>query len=104
MTVRDVKGLEGGLSVTVQDVKGLEGGLSVSLAIRFHLEQVRVPARNLIGEEGCAFQYILHNFNHERLVIAAGVEAACRLLYIDSTREALTRRTFGKLLSSHQVL
>ena len=40
-------------------------------------DNVRVPARNLIGEEGKGFLYIVHNFNHERLVISA---SACRFV------------------------
>ena len=29
-------------------------------------ENVKVPVENLIGDEGCAFLYIMNNFNHER--------------------------------------
>jgi alkylation response protein AidB-like acyl-CoA dehydrogenase len=36
------------------------------------LEDVKVPVKNLIGEENMGFMLILHNFNHERFVIAAG--------------------------------
>jgi hypothetical protein len=36
------------------------------------LEDVKVPIKNLIGEENMGFMLILHNFNHERFVIAAG--------------------------------
>ena len=36
-------------------------------------DDVRVPVKNLIGEENMGFQLIMVNFNHERFVISAGV-------------------------------
>ncbi len=36
------------------------------------LEDVKVPVSYLIGKENQGFRYIMHNFNHERFVIAAG--------------------------------
>jgi acyl-CoA dehydrogenase len=64
----------------------------------------RVPAANLLGEEGAGFKAIMRNFNHERLVMAAssvGYAQAC-------TEEALAwareRQTFGKALAEHQVI
>ena len=36
-----------------------------------HFDNVRVPAGNLIGEENAGFRIIMHNFNAERLGMAA---------------------------------
>jgi alkylation response protein AidB-like acyl-CoA dehydrogenase len=33
-------------------------------------ENVKVPVENLIGKEGQGFNYIVVNFNHERLLMA----------------------------------
>ena len=68
------------------------------------LDNVKVPAENLIGQEGRGFQYIMHNFNHERFVISAGALGMCRKSYELSIKEALVRKTFGKRLVEHQVI
>ena len=46
----------------------------------------------------------MHNFNHERFVIASGALGMCRKTYELSIKEALTRKTFGKRLVEHQVI
>jgi acyl-CoA dehydrogenase len=63
-----------------------------------------VPVANLIGEEGRGFKVIMHNFNHERLMMAT---LACA--YAEAcTEEALAwvreRKTFGAALSERQVI
>jgi len=68
------------------------------------LDDVKVPVENLIGQEGRGFQYIMHNFNHERFVISAGALGMCRKTYELSMKEALVRKTFGKRLTEHQVI
>jgi alkylation response protein AidB-like acyl-CoA dehydrogenase len=68
------------------------------------LEDVKVPVKNLIGEEGKGFKLILHNFNHERFVIAAGACRCARTCYEESFKYALQRRTFGKRLIEHQII
>jgi len=62
---------------------------------------VKVPVSNLIGEEGAAFKYIMHNFNHERLVIIYFVARAARVCYEQAFEYAMTRKTFGKALIKH---
>ena len=37
-----------------------------------HFDNVRVPARYLLGDEGVGFRMIMGNFNGERLALAAG--------------------------------
>jgi len=68
------------------------------------LEDVKVPAKNLIGEEGMGFMYIVHNFNHERFVIAGGTCRSARLCYEEAFKYAMERKTFGKTLVSHQLI
>eukprot|EP01124_Arcella_intermedia_P010218 TRINITY_DN1674_c0_g1_i1.p1 TRINITY_DN1674_c0_g1~~TRINITY_DN1674_c0_g1_i1.p1 ORF type:complete len:324 (+),score=71.14 TRINITY_DN1674_c0_g1_i1:24-974(+) len=69
-----------------------------------NFEDVKVPTRNLIGEEGMGFMLILLNFNHERFIIAAGTCRAARLCYEEAIKYALTRETFGKKLIQHQII
>uniref|UniRef100_A0A7S4P207 Acyl-CoA dehydrogenase n=1 Tax=Paramoeba aestuarina TaxID=180227 RepID=A0A7S4P207_9EUKA len=67
-------------------------------------DNVRVPAKNLIGEEGQGFFYIVHNFNHERLVISISAARMSRLCYEEAIKYALKRKTFGKTLVQHQLV
>ncbi|CAJ1399814.1 unnamed protein product [Effrenium voratum] len=68
------------------------------------LDDVKVPAQNLIGQEGQGFMYLLHNFNHERFVISASTCRFARLCYSESLKYSLRRKTFGKALHEHQMI
>ena len=67
-------------------------------------EDVKVPAKNLIGDENMGFMYIMTNFNHERFVIAASTARVARVCYVEAFNHAMQRETFGKKLISHQVI
>ena len=69
-----------------------------------HFDDCRVPAGNLLGEEGAGFKIIMHNFNSERLTMAAGCTAAARVCLDEATAYAKQRHTFGKPLAQHQVI
>src|SRR3546814_1776010 len=69
-----------GMSVFILDMREAKGaGLSIRpiRAMMNHattevfFDNVRVPAENLIGEEGRGFRYILSGMNAERILIAA---------------------------------
>lgn len=68
------------------------------------LDDVKIPKDMLIGEEGSGFLYLLVNFNHERLVIAAGSCRGSRIMYSEAFKYAMKRKTFGKRLISHQII
>ena len=70
--------------------------------IRF--DNVRVPAANLLGEEGGGFKIIMTNFNGERMtmsVAALGFAQACFDEALDWARQ---RKTFGAALIERQVI
>ena len=69
-----------------------------------HFDNCRVPAGNLLGEEGAGFKLIMHNFNNERLTMAAGCAAAARVCLDEAIEYAKQRQTFGKALAQHQVI
>ncbi|MCO5129997.1 MAG: acyl-CoA dehydrogenase family protein [Xanthobacteraceae bacterium] len=69
-----------------------------------HFDDCRVPAGNLLGEEGAGFKIIMHNFNSERLTMAAGCTAAARVCLDEAIGYARQRHTFGKPLTQHQVI
>ncbi len=67
-------------------------------------DNVRVPAANLLGEEGGGFRIIMTNFNGERLAMSAmalGFAQACHDEALDWARQ---RKTFGAALVERQVI
>jgi acyl-CoA dehydrogenase len=69
-----------------------------------YFDSVRVPAENLIGGENQGFSGIVHNFNGERLGMAAGATASARVCLEEAVKWAQQRETFGKRLADHQVI
>ncbi|GMG88102.1 acyl-CoA dehydrogenase family protein [Biformimicrobium ophioploci] len=69
-----------------------------------HFDEVRVPATNLVGEVNRGFIPIVHNFNHERLAIAASCIEYARVCLQDAIDWAAERVTFGRPLSKRQVI
>lgn len=67
------------------------------------LEDVRVPAANLLGGEGAGFYGIMHNFQKERLYLAVMANTTAQLALEESIRYARLREAFGKPLSGFQV-
>jgi len=67
-------------------------------------DNCRVPASNLIGEENQGFKVFMHNFNGERLGLAAlacGFAQTCFDEALDWTRQ---RQVFGSPLAQRQVV
>jgi len=79
-------------------------GMRASDTAIMYLEDVRVPAANIIGDEGMGFSYQMIQFQEERLACAAlslvPLEK-CITATIDYTRE---RKAFGKPLLDNQVI
>ncbi|MBX9649012.1 MAG: acyl-CoA dehydrogenase family protein [Xanthobacteraceae bacterium] len=69
-----------------------------------HFDECRVPVENLIGEEGQGFKIIMHNFNSERMGMAASCTAYARVCVEDAIAYAKERKTFGKPIAQHQVI
>ncbi len=79
-------------------------GMRSSDTAQIYFEDVRVPKRNRIGEEGQGFIYQMRQFQEERLYAAGkqlrAMERAIENV-IDYTRE---RKVFGKPLLDNQVI
>jgi len=79
-------------------------GMRASDTAVLYLEDVRVPAANIIGDEGMGFSYQMIQFQEERLACAAlslvPLEK-CITATIDYTRQ---RKAFGKPLLDNQVI
>ena len=71
---------------------------------QLRFEGCRVPAQNLIGEEGSGFRAIMANFNAERLTLAVAACAFAQVCLDDALDWARQRQTFGQPLAQHQVI
>ena len=69
-----------------------------------YFDNVKVPAGNLLSEEGHGFLVIANNFNGERMAMAVMMESSARVCLEDAVNWARERRTFGKRLADHQVI
>lgn len=67
-------------------------------------ENCRVPAANLLGEEGSGFVPIMMNFATERLLLAGNCVAIAELAYRESVAYAKDRRAFSKPIMGFQVI
>ena len=79
-------------------------GMNSSDTATLFFDNVRVPARNVVGQEGMGFQMQMMQFQEERLWAAAnGLPSLDRMIdaTIDYCRE---RETFGKKLIENQVI
>jgi len=64
----------------------------------------RVPVDRLIGEEHQGFRLFMHNFNAERLGMAAQAVGYARVCFDEALDWARQRQTFGAPLSERQVI
>ncbi len=65
-------------------------------------EDLRIPARSLIGEEGEGFRYILDGLNAERILIAAECVGDGRYFIEKSVERAQEREVFGRPIGQNQ--
>ncbi|MGI8690748.1 MAG: acyl-CoA dehydrogenase family protein [Thermomicrobiales bacterium] len=65
-------------------------------------DNVPIPARSLIGEEGRGFRYILDGMNAERILIAAECIGDGRWFVERATRRAKEREVFGRPIGQNQ--
>ncbi|MGH8516197.1 MAG: acyl-CoA dehydrogenase family protein [Panacagrimonas sp.] len=69
-----------------------------------HFDQCRVPISDRVGEEHRGFRAFMHNFNSERLYLAAFAYASAQVCFDEALDWARQRKTFGALLSERQVV
>ena len=100
-----------GLSVLVVDMRdALGNGLTIKpiraminhSSTEVFFENVRVPAENLIGEEGKGFRYILDGMNAERTLIAAECLGDATWFIDTAVAYANERQVFGGPIGKNQ--
>lgn len=67
-----------------------------------HFEGCRVPASQLLGEEGMGFLMLTRKLQQERLVVAIGSQANAEQVLADTIAYVKERTAFGKPLSKFQ--
>lgn len=78
-------------------------GIRASDTAELALNDVRVPALNLIGKEGEGFHELMAFFNRTRLHICAQAVGLARAALEESVRYTQQRRQFGASIASFQV-
>jgi len=89
--------------VTTKAIKG-KLGIRAGNTGEVFLEDVRVPAENLVGEEGEGFKIAMAALDNGRFTVAAG---ACGLINASleaSLQYCHERTTFGKEIGRHQLV
>ena len=98
-----------GLSVFIVDMRAVEG-LTIQpirtmmnhATTQVFFDNMRVPAENLIGEEGQGFRYILSGMNAERILIAAECIGDAKWFIDKATNYAKERVLFGRPIGQNQ--
>lgn len=100
-----------GLSVFILDMReALKAGLTIRpirtmmnhATTEVFFDNVRVPAENLIGEEGKGFRYILSGMNAERILIAAECVGDAKWFIEKASAYARERQVFGRPIGQNQ--
>ena len=79
-------------------------GMHSSDTALIHFDDVRVPQRHLIGQEGLGFMYQMLQFQEERLWGAANALRGLDIAVRDTIEYARSRKTFGKPIIDNQVV
>jgi acyl-CoA dehydrogenase len=100
-----------GLSVLLVDMREARGnGLTIRpirtmmnhATTEVFFDDLKVPAENLIGEEGKGFRYILTGMNAERILIAAECVGDAKWFIEKASNYAKERHVFGRPIGQNQ--
>ena len=107
----DVTKKTDGLSVFIVDMREVVGRSLTIRPIRTMMnhattevffDNMRIPAANLLGEEGKGFRYILSGMNAERVLIAAECVGDAKWFTQRSVEYAKERQVFGRAIGANQ--
>ncbi|CDX13272.1 acyl-CoA dehydrogenase [Mesorhizobium plurifarium] len=100
-----------GLSVIIVEMREAIGnGLTIRpirtmmnhATTEIFFDDLRVPAENLIGEEGKGFRYILSGMNAERILIASECVGDAKWFIDKASAYARERHVFGRAIGQNQ--
>jgi citronellyl-CoA dehydrogenase len=119
VTKTDPSARHEGMTLFVVDLRDDEGnhvpGFSISARLEkmgmhasdtgeLSFEDVRVPAENMLGEEGKGFYHISWELQGERMVAAAGCVASCERMFEKTLEYAKEREAFGRPIGRFQAI
>ena len=87
-----------GTSITINPIRTMMNHATTQV----FFDDLRVPAENLIGEEGQGFRYILGGMNAERILIAAECIGDCKWFINKATAYAKERVLFDRPIGQNQ--
>ncbi|MDM5156861.1 acyl-CoA dehydrogenase family protein [Bacillus sp. DX1.1] len=112
-TDTSVKPAHRGMSLLVLE-RGMEGfkrgkklekiGLHSQDTAELIFEDVKVPALNLLGEEGKGFYYLMEKLQQERLIVAIAAKTAAEVMLHITKNYVQERKAFGKNISDFQTV
>ena len=85
---------------TITPIETLGGSETSEL----HLDEVRVPERNLLGVEGGGWIQLMAGLNNERVILAALALGLAQRSFDDTLAYVKERRQFGRPIGSFQAL
>lgn len=104
-----VKSRTDGLSVFLVDMRNATGltirpirTIMNHATTEVFFDNLRVPAENLIGNEGLGFRYILSGMNAERILIAAECIGDAKWFIAKAAAYAKERHVFGRPIGQNQ--
>jgi acyl-CoA dehydrogenase len=87
------------------EVRGIRKiGLNSQSTAQIFLDQVRVPASNMLGNEGEGLKNTLSLFERSRVFVAAQGLGIGRRALEEAVRYAKERRQHGKVIAGHQLI
>jgi glutaryl-CoA dehydrogenase (non-decarboxylating) len=85
---------------TIHGKLGIRAGNTGSIV----MDEVRVPAANLVGREGEGFRIAMFALDQGRFTVAAGATGLIRACLDASVKYAKERTTFGQPIAEHQLV
>src|SRR5215211_1117391 len=119
VTKTDPEGGHDGITLFIVDLKDDEGNLVPGFSVSRKLEKmgmhasdtgelsfqdVRVPAENLLGQEGKGFYHISWELQGERLVAAIGCVSGAERVFERTLEYAKERQAFGRPIGRFQAI
>jgi butyryl-CoA dehydrogenase len=79
-------------------------GISAAHSCSMFFEDMRVPAKNILGKEGDGFKVAMSTLDGGRIGIAAQALGIARAALEEAVRYSGERKTFGKAIREHQAI
>ena len=79
-------------------------GISAAWSCSMFFEDMRVPARNMLGKEGDGFKIAMSTLDGGRIGIASQALGIARAAFEEAVRYSGERKTFGKPIRDHQAI